>query len=77
MDNLKKFDYLNNSTIEDLKALKERVLNEYNEDIEKSENKNESSELRSELKNSDIPFNREYLEAIDSYIEIKKNKQFK
>ena len=58
-------------------ALKEKILNEYNQDIEKSENKNESSELRSELKNSDIPFNREYLEAIDSYIEIKKNKQFK
>ena len=77
MDNLKKFDYLNNSSIEDLKALKERVLNEYKEKKKKSENKNESSVLRSELKNSDIPFNREYLEAIDSYIEIKKNKQFK
>lgn len=73
MDNLKRFDYLKDSSIEELKQLKAKILNEYSEDIEKSENKNEPSELRSELKNSDIPFNRDLLIAIDSFIDIKKN----
>ena len=66
-----RFSYYLSYSIEELREAKARIEEELRSDMESVEDSTINSELKSELLNSDIPYERDSLAAVIKCIEIK------
>lgn len=62
---LNRFEYLNTYSKEELEKLKQETIEDLNHLLEKLEDANTSSEEKSEIRNSDLKYDRELLEYIE------------
>ena len=68
-----RFGYLRELSIKELEELKESLIQDTEYLLKVLDDQNASSEQKSEIKNSDLKFNREQLEYIEEVLKSKKS----